>query len=100
MGFVGVTGFQTSAVPISRHPEPDTLAAFVLRLRVPRFGSDAGDSTKVDIEPRLRDLAEELGLDADQAVQVGYQIRSEEPRLGQGVKSQRARLLTKIHKCT
>jgi len=61
--------------------EPSSRAAeYVLRLRAPRFASDVDDFTKVDIEPLLRELATEYGLDPDETVQIAYEILSREQR--------------------
>jgi hypothetical protein len=54
--------------------EPTGAAALLLRLRAPHFGTDPDSSAKVDIEPRLRELAEEFGVDPEEAVQTAYQI--------------------------
>ena len=65
----------------ARVNEPSSRAAeYVLRLRAPRFASDVDDLTKVDIEPRLRELATEYGLDPDETVQIAYEILSREQR--------------------
>jgi len=53
---------------------------YVLRLRAPRFASDVDDLTKVDIEPGLRELATDYGLDPDETVQTAYEMLSREQR--------------------